>query len=102
MPAATFKQWASILYSELGCLSRPEAKMLSQWSFGAILATSCGLTKVATLVSETLGESFDAVRQRLREFYCEAGAKAGHNRRHIDVTVLFARLLRWIVRLWRS
>jgi hypothetical protein len=102
MPAATFKQWARKLRKPFGFLSSPQLTVLSQWSLGAVLARSCGLTHVSTFVSDTIGESFDAARQRLREFYCEAEAKSGRNRRQLDVECLFAPLLRWIVKLWDS
>ena len=42
------------------------------------------------------------MRQRLREITYEAGDKRGRQRREVDVTLCFAPLLRWVLRLWDS
>jgi hypothetical protein len=57
-----------------------------------------------TLPALVLGQSDNAVRQRLRAFYQEAPAKAGARRAikrtGFDVHDCFAPLLRWLLSLW--
>jgi hypothetical protein len=81
-------------------LSRPQVVGLATWSLGMILARCCALTAVALFLAEYLSQQFDAVRQRLREFYQEAGAKKGAHRRDLEVSRCFAPLLRWVLRDW--
>ena len=46
------------------------------------------------------GEGYHALRQRLREWCYDASDKRGLNRQAVDVTVCFAPLLAWVMRLW--
>lgn len=70
-------------------LQRPkvQATDLALWGLGLglILARSCGLTTVAGLLVPLLGQSFNTVRERLRDTYREADAKAGSHRRTLAV-----------------
>jgi len=102
MHAACFTQWAFELSHALPQLTWPQARCLAQWTLGCILASSCGLSAVVAEVSRCLSEPANTTRQRLREFSFDAQTKAGAQRRELDVTRLFAPLLRWIVRLWQS
>ena len=61
---------------------------LALWSFGMIIARSCSLTAVADLPAPLLGQSFNTMRERLRDTYREAGAKAGDRRAELDCTLL--------------
>jgi hypothetical protein len=74
--------------------------VLALWSVGMILARRCGLDSVTTQVAALLGQSFDTARQRLREFYPEAPAKRGHNRKDFEVGTCFAPLLAWVLSFW--
>jgi len=47
-----------------------------------------------------LGHKFDTVKQRLREWYCDADAKTGTHRRQLDVRTCFAPLLHGVLRDW--
>ena len=97
-----FRQWTDELADAFPQLSQPQVFGLATWSFGMILARCCALTTVALFLAQFLGRHYHAVRQRLREFYQEAAAKKGNQRRDLDVTTCFAALLRWILRDWNS
>jgi hypothetical protein len=73
------------------------AGVLALWSIGMILARRCGLDSVTTHVAALLGQSFDTARQRLREFYQEAGAKRGRQRKDFAADACFAPLLAWVL-----
>jgi hypothetical protein len=78
--------------------------LLALWSLGIILARRCSLSGVSCYLAELLGQSPNTVRQRLREFYQEAaakaGAKRGGKRRDFDVTACFGPLVRWVLSFW--
>ncbi len=93
-------QWTQIVAKELPQLSKPQATVLALWSFGMVLAQSCGATLVARRLAKRQRCSFAAMRQRLREFYWEASAKAGDQRQTLEVQACFGPLLAWIVRWW--
>jgi hypothetical protein len=87
--------------SHLSHLSQPQIGVLVLWSIGIVLAQSCGLSTVAVMLAYLLDCSESSLRQRLRDWYCDAehkcGAKRGHKRRSLDVTSCFPFLLRWVV-----
>jgi hypothetical protein len=97
-------QWQAELSNRFPRLSSTYVGLLALWSIGMLLARSCGLVRVTNHLTPLLGQSFDTVRQRLREFYQEASAKAGVRRgikrRDFDVTECFAPLLGWILSYW--
>jgi hypothetical protein len=97
-------QWTDEVHAAFPALSRPQAAALALWSFGMALARSCALSAVAFALASLLAQKANTVRQRLREFYQEAtakaGAKRGLKRRPIDVATCFAPLLRWLLRDW--
>ena len=92
--------WLALLTSAFPDLSPPQRRGLAWFSFGMILAHSCSVTAVAVQLADLLGQKFDTVKQRLRDWYCEADAKAGKNRRQLDVRTCFAPLLRWVLTDW--
>lgn len=92
--------WTQELASRLPSLSPAVAAVLALWSLGMILARRCGLDSVTNHVAALLGQSFDTVRQRLREFYQEADAKRGRHRKDFDVRTCFAALLAWVLSFW--
>jgi Transposase DDE domain len=97
-------RWQQTLSTYLPHLSRPQVTVLALWSMGLILAHSCGLTTVATVLASLLARSEHTTREQLRDWYREApaknGAKRGRKRRTLDVTACFAPLLRWVVAWW--
>jgi hypothetical protein len=99
-------QWQADLAMRLPHLSAPMIGLLALWSIGMVLVRSCGLVVVATQVASLLGLKFDAARQRLREFYqdadAKAGAKRGIKRCDFDVTTCFVPLLKWILSYWEQ
>ncbi len=97
-------QWQQTVSTHLPHLSRPQVTVLVLWSVGLILAHSCGLTTVATVLAYVLARSERTTREQLRDWYREApaknGAKCGRKRRSLDVASCFAPLLRWVVAWW--
>lgn len=97
-------QWQAELSNRFPNLPTTYVGLLALWTLGMILARSCGLVRVTNHLEQLLGQSFNTVRQRLREFYQEASAKAGARRRikrrDFDVTECFAPLLAWILSYW--
>ncbi len=61
-------QWTAIVGTSLPSLSTTQGRVLAQWSLGLVLARSCALTAVTVFWATVLGQSEDAVRQRLREW----------------------------------
>ena len=99
-------QWTAIVGSALPALSTAQVRVLAQWSLGLVLARSCALTAVTVFWATALGQSEDAVRQRLREWCYGAGDKAGATRgmkrRDLPVADCFVPLLRWVLRWWEG
>ena len=93
-------QWEQQVSTHLGHLSRPQAHVLALWSYGMVLAKSCGITSVAAILAEGLGSSFGTLRQQLREWCYDATDKKGVHRQEVDVTLCFGPLLGWIVSKW--
>ncbi len=57
-------QWEQTVSSHLPQLSRPQAAVLAVWSYGMLLAKSCGITSVGALLAPVVGQSEGTVRQR--------------------------------------
>ncbi len=53
-----------------------------------IVARSCSLSAVAGLLGPLLGQSVNTVRERLRDTYREATAKAGQQRAELEVSTM--------------
>jgi len=95
-------QWIDTVVTRFPPLSKPQATGLALWSFGMILAHSCSLAAVADLLAPLLGQSFNTMRERLRDTYREAEAKAGDQRAELDVTLCWAPWLAWILDGWEG
>jgi len=93
-------QWIETVSTAFPKLSRPQAKVLAYWSYGMVLAKSCGITLVCAALSLQVGSSEKSLLQRLREWCYGAEDKKGHKRRELDVSTCFAPLLQWILALW--
>ncbi len=95
-------QWAATVAKELPELSPAQARVLGWWSYGIVYTQSCACHTIAVFLGLVSGQGYHALRQRLREWCYEADQKRGLNRQVLDVTVCFAPLLAWVLRLWRS
>ena len=92
--------WIDTVAMRFPSISKPQAMGLALWSFGMIIARSCSLTAVADLLAPLLGQSFNTMRERLRDTYREADAKAGDQRAELDVALCWASWLAWILSGW--
>ena len=95
-------QWIDTVVMRFPSLSKPQALGLALWSFGMILARSCSLTAVTDLLAPLLGQSFNTMRERLRDTYREADAKAGKQRAELDIALCWAPWLAWILDGWEG
>jgi hypothetical protein len=97
-------RWQQQLASRFPGLPPVFVTLLALWSLGMILAHRCGLSSVACHLARLLDQKDNTVRQRLREFYQEAGAKAGAKagvpRTDFEASACFAPLLAWVLSFW--
>jgi hypothetical protein len=93
-------QWETTVSTHLSILSPAQASVLALWSYGMVLARSCGITSVAALLAPLLGAKENTLRQRLREWCYDAADKRGTKRTDLDVSTCFAPLLRWTLAWW--
>jgi hypothetical protein len=93
-------QWIETVSSMLPKLSRPQAKVLAYWSYGMVLARSCGITLVCAALALQVASSEQNLLQRLREWCYGAKDKKGQKRRELDVSTCFGPLLQWILAWW--
>src|SRR5438105_14577154 len=93
-------QWTLTVSTMLPQLSRPQAKVLAYWSYGMVLAKSCGITLVCAALALQLGSTEQSLLQRLREWCYRAKDKKGEKRRELDVSTCFGPLLEWILAWW--
>ena len=77
-------QWTGTVSTQLPHLSRPQARVLALWSYGMVVAQSCGITTVAAFLACLLHKKPDAVRQQLREWCFAAEDKTGGKRREVE------------------
>jgi len=95
-------QWNDVVAKRFSHLSKPMAACLALWSLGMIVARSCSLTAVAWAWVPIVKEKFATLRERLRDLYREAPAKAGTKRRELDLDTCWAPWLAWVVEGWRG
>src|SRR6266567_2459122 len=74
-------QWEQTVSTRLPHLSRPQAQVLAFWSYGMVLAQSCGITTVAALLADLTKTSLSTMRQRLRE-WCYDALRSLHGALH--------------------
>lgn len=96
------KEWSKLVSARMPHLWLPQAIGLASWSFGIAMTRSSSLTQVSQLIAQIEGEATNSVRQRLKEWYQEAGAKKGQSRRSLEVTSCFAPLVAWVLDLLPS
>ena len=75
---------------------------LALWSLGMILVRSCSLTAITDWWSAQGGQPCNTVRERLRDTYREASAKAGAHRRQLDVATCWGPWLNGVLEGWVS
>lgn len=84
----------------MGQLSGPQINVLALWSYGIILAKTCGLSRVVATLASQFDEKESNLRQRLREWYWDKQDKQGKKRVDWPVGQSFGPLLKWILSLW--
>jgi len=57
-------QWQATVSTHMSHLSKPQATVLALWSFGMVLAQSCGVTSVAAVLAPLVGRRESTMRQR--------------------------------------
>jgi hypothetical protein len=92
--------WSATVSRRLPHLSRAHAQVLALWSYGMVLAHTCGITTVVAVLAPLVGASENTLRQRLREWCYDAQHKRGTHRQAIQVSACFAPLLRWVLAWW--
>lgn len=95
-------QWRAIVASHFANLSKAQASGMALWSYGLIIARSCTLTAVTGTLAGLLGQSLATVRERLRDVYREAPAKAGRQRAELNLDECWAPWLSWVLEGWQS
>jgi len=81
-------------------LSKSQANVLALYSFGMVIAQSCGLSLISVSLSSLISEKENTIRQRLREWYFDKEDKCGEKRKEIDISSSFVPLLAWILSWW--
>jgi hypothetical protein len=95
-------QWTRLVTTHFPHLSKPQARVLALWSLGLVVARSCALSAVSTLLAQWLDRKANTVRQQLREFCYEAAAKRGAHRQEVVVETCFVPLLKWVLSGWEG
>lgn len=98
----TYKDWLRVVTCQMPHLRKPQAVVLSMWSFGIAITQCCGLSTVSAFLAELFGQPENTVRQRLREWYKNRSEKKGSKRSELDVSASFVPLLQWILSWWPS
>jgi hypothetical protein len=96
------RQWQREIRQRLPELTAPQARVLAEYSLGIVRGGSAGLSSVAFVMAQWLGQAFATVRERLRDWYRDADRKTGRTgkRKELQVQRCFAPLLRWVLRFW--
>ena len=94
------QEWIEVVRQHMPYMNKSQAVVLALWSFGMVVARSCGLTSVAHTIAKLTEQKEDNVRQRLREWNRDRSDKRGNKRLEIEVSTCFVPLLRWILEKW--
>ena len=89
-----------MLSKKMGHLSKSQIYVLALYSFGMVMAQSCGQTMVSANIAALLNAKESNIRQRLREWYFNRKDKRGEGRLDVDVSNSFVYLLRWVLSWW--
>lgn len=93
-------QWHQQIAEHFPNLSQPVVMGLALWSLGMLIVHSCSLTAIADWWASQGGQPFNTVRERLRDTYREASAKAGTHRQQLDVATCWGPWLNWVLEEW--
>lgn len=94
--------WIEAVSTELGRLSKTQARVLGLYSYGMAMTCHSGQSIVSTFLALLLRLPLGNMKQRLREWNYEAQDKRGKKRQAVQVEAQFAGLLRWIMGYWRE
>jgi hypothetical protein len=100
--AVYHREWTTTVGTALPHRSKPQATVLALFSLGMVCARSCAISAVAAFLAVALDQKANTLRQRLREFWWEAPAKAGEERQESGGEACFVPLLRWVVSRWQG
>ncbi|BCL79881.1 hypothetical protein ccbrp13_23460 [Ktedonobacteria bacterium brp13] len=95
-------EWQKQVAALVPSLSTAHIRLLGLMSYGIITVNGCGLTRFSHGLAKIEQVSEESLRQRIREFYYEAEAKRGKQRRAVDVQSCFGDLLTAILRHWQG
>jgi hypothetical protein len=84
----------------MGHLSKPQIAVLALWSYGIVLAKTCGLSSVSMALASSFDGKESNFRQRLREWCWDRKDKQGKKRIDLKVSQSFVPLFKWILSLW--
>lgn len=90
----------TMLAAQLPCLRPAQRRGLAWWVYGTILAQSACQSAVAAALAE--GNSWQGVRQYLREWLYAGADRAAPCQTTLVVSTCFAPLLGWVLRWWQS
>ena len=96
----SLSQWMETVSTHLPKLSRPQANTLAFWSYGMVLARSCGISLVCATLAIQLQCGERSLIKRLGEWCYNADDKKGKKRRELEVSTCFGPLLEWILAWW--
>jgi hypothetical protein len=97
-----YKEWLRMVIKQMSHLSKPQAVVLSMWSFAIAMTHHCGLSTVTVFLAEIFEQPENTLRERLRQWYFSSSEKKGKKRGQIDIEQSFVPLLRWILNWWSS
>lgn len=97
-----YQEWLRVVLKQRSHLSKPQAVVLSMWSFAIAMTHSCGLSTITVFLAQILEQPENTVKERLRQWYCEAQTLKSRKRSQIDVEESFVPLLRWRLSWWSS
>lgn len=89
-------RWYDQLTTHLPSFSQTQCRALAMWSFAAVALSYVGLSSVVVFLAELLDESEHNLRERLKDLYREAKAKAGRQRADWQPGQMTADLLQWV------
>lgn len=92
--------WPSTLMQHLPHVSKPQAYGRARWSWGMVLARSCALTAVSSLLAPRWQRKANPLRQRVRDWDDAASANRGRRRQTLEVAHCCAPLRGGVLTEW--
>src|SRR5260370_37117566 len=93
-------EWTDTIQTHLPHVSKPQATVLALWRFGMVLARSCALTAVSSLLAAGRHRKEPTVRQQLREWDSDVKRQRGAQPQGLHLETGLAALLGGRVRWW--